>query len=192
MNSDILNKPKNYFLYLNKKMMKKLLLLPLLFFVFTCTAQSVDAEKKLKELGIELITPTKPIANYVKAVRTGNLIFLAGHGPTKADGTLIIGKVGKELSTEQGTEAARQTAISLLSTLKAELGDLNKVKRIVKVLGMVNCTENFTDQPKVINGFSDLMVQVFGEKGKHARSAVGMYALPSNIAVEIEMIVEVE
>lgn len=172
--------------------MKKLILLPLLFFVLTCTAQAVDAEKKLKELGIELITPTKPMANYVKAVRTGNLIFLAGHGPTKADGTLITGKVGKELSTEQGSEAARQTAISLLSTLKAELGDLNKVKRIVKVLGMVNCTENFTDQPKVINGFSDLMVQVFGEKGKHARSAVGMYALPSNMTVEIEMIVEVE
>lgn len=172
--------------------MKKLILLPLLFFVFICTAQSVDAEKKLKELSIELITPTKPMANYVKAVRTGNLIFLAGHGPSKADGTLITGKVGKELSTEQGAEAARQTGISLLSTLKAELGDLNKVKRIVKVLGMVNCTENFTDQPKVINGFSDLMVQVFGEKGKHARSAVGMYALPSNMAVEIEMIVEVE
>jgi enamine deaminase RidA (YjgF/YER057c/UK114 family) len=172
--------------------MKKLILLPLLFFVLTCTAQTIDVEKKLKELGIELITPTKPMANYVKAVRTGNLIFLAGHGPTKADGTLITGKVGKELNTEQGAEAARLTAISLLSTLKAELGDLNKVKRIVKVLGMVNCTENFTDQPKVINGFSDLMVQVFGEKGKHARSAVGMYALPSNMAVEIEMIVEVE
>jgi enamine deaminase RidA (YjgF/YER057c/UK114 family) len=172
--------------------MKKFILLPLLFFVSICKAQSVDAEKKLKELGIELITPTKPMANYVKAVRTGNLIFLAGHGPSKADGTLITGKVGKELSTEQGAEAARQTGISLLSTLKAELGDLNKVKRIVKVLGMVNCTENFTDQPKVINGFSDLMVQVFGEKGKHARSAVGMYALPSNMAVEIEMIVEIE
>ncbi|GCC51141.1 RidA family protein [Chryseotalea sanaruensis] len=171
--------------------MKKLILLPLLFFVITCTAQ-VDAEKKLKELGIELITPTRPIANYVKAVRAGNFVFLSGHGPSKADGTLITGKVGKELSTEQGAEAARLTAISLLSTLKAEIGDLSKVKRIVKVLGMVNCTESFTDQPKVINGFSDLMVQVFGEKGKHARSAVGMFALPSNMAVEIEMIVEVE
>lgn len=155
-------------------------------------SQQTDVEKKMKELGIELMTPTKPMANYVKAVRTGNLIFLAGHGPTKADGTNITGKVGRELTTEQGVEAARQTGISLLSTLKAEIGDLNKVKRIVKVLGMVNCTESFTDQPKVINGFSDLMVQVFGEKGKHARSAVGMYALPSNIAVEIEMIVEVE
>jgi enamine deaminase RidA (YjgF/YER057c/UK114 family) len=100
--------------------------------------------------------------------------------------------VGKDLTTEQGYEAARQTAISLLSTLKSELGDLNKVKRIVKVLGMVNCTETFTDQPKVINGFSDTMVAVFGEKGKHARSAVGMYALPLGMAVEVEIIVEVE
>jgi enamine deaminase RidA (YjgF/YER057c/UK114 family) len=139
-----------------------------------------------------LITPAKPIANYVTAVRSGNLIFLAGHGPMQADGTNITGKVGKDLTIEQGAAAARQTGISLLSTLKREVGDLNKVKRIVKVLGMVNCTENFTDQPKVMNGFSDLMVAVFGEKGKHARSAVGMYILPSNIAVEIEMIVEVE
>jgi enamine deaminase RidA (YjgF/YER057c/UK114 family) len=155
-------------------------------------AQKVDYDKKLKELGIELYAPTKPMANYVKAVRTGNLLFLAGHGPTKADGSNITGKVGADLTIEQGYDAAKQTAISILSTLKGELGDLNKVKRIVKVLGMVNCTDTFTDQPKVINGFSDLMVAVFGEKGKHARSAVGMNALPSNIAVEIEIIVEVE
>jgi enamine deaminase RidA (YjgF/YER057c/UK114 family) len=151
-----------------------------------------DVEKKLKEQGVELFTPAAPVANYVKAVRTGNLIFLAGHGPTKADGTNITGKVGKDLTLEQGYAAARQTGIAVLSSLKAEIGDLNKVKRIVKVLGMVNCTENFTDQPKVINGFSDLMVAVFGDKGKHARSAVGMISLPSNIAVEVEMIVEVE
>lgn len=151
-----------------------------------------DPEKKLKELGIELPPASKPMANYVKAVRTGNLLFLAGHGPTLADGSNIQGKVGRDLTVEQGVAAARQTGIALLATLKAELGDLKKVKRIVKVLGMVNCTENFTDQPKVMNGFSDLMVAVFGERGKHARSAVGMYALPSNIAVEIEMIVEVE
>ncbi|UXE69141.1 MAG: RidA family protein [Chryseotalea sp. WA131a] len=161
-------------------------------FVSFCFAQKIDFDKKLKELNIELFTPGKPIANYVKAVRTGNLLFVAGHGPTKADGSNTIGKVGKDLTTEQGYEAARQTAISLLSTLKAELGDLNKVKRIVKVLGMVNCTETFTDQPKVINGFSDTMVAVFGEKGKHARSAVGMYALPLGMAVEVEIIVEVE
>lgn len=155
-------------------------------------AQKIDFDKKLKEQGSELFVPSKPMANYVKAVRTGNLLFLAGHGPSKADGTNITGKVGADLTTEQGYEAARQTAISILSTLKSELGDLNKVKRVVKVLGMVNCTDTFTDQPKVINGFSDLMVAVFGEKGKHARSAVGMNSLPSNIAVEIEIIVEVE
>lgn len=155
-------------------------------------AQRVDFDKKLKELGIELMEPTKPIANYVKAVRTGNLIFLAGHGPTLPDGSNIAGKVGLDLTLEQGYNAARQTAISLLSTLKAEVGDLNKVKRIVKVLGMVNCQPDFTDQPKVINGCSDLLVAVFGDKGKHARSAVGMNSLPSNIAVEIEIIVEVE
>jgi enamine deaminase RidA (YjgF/YER057c/UK114 family) len=156
------------------------------------TAQKIDFDKKLKELGIELYAPTKPMANYVKVVRTGNLLYFAGHGPTRADNSNITGKVGKELTLEQGYEAAKQTGIALLSTLKAEIGDLNKVRRIVKVLGMVNCTQEFIDQPKVINGFSDLMVAVFGEKGKHARSAVGMYMLPSNIAVEIEMIVEVE
>ncbi|HET9055594.1 MAG TPA: RidA family protein [Chitinophagaceae bacterium] len=149
-------------------------------------------EEKLKELGINLPQPTKPIANYVKFVRTGNLLFLSGHGPGKPDGTDITGKVGKELTIEQGYEAAKITGINLLATLKDAVGDLKKVKRIVKVLGLVNCTETFTAQPKVINGFSDLMVAVFGEKGKHARSAVGAYALPNNIAVEIEMIVEVE
>lgn len=171
--------------------MKKLIALACLSIVACCTyAQTPEA--KLKELNIELFKPTAPMANYVRAVRTGNLIFLAGHGPTRADGTNIQGKVGKDLTIEQGYDAARQTGIALLSTLKSEVGDLSKVKRIVKVLGMVNCTEDFKDQPKVINGFSDLMVAVFGEKGKHARSAVGMYALPSNISVEIEMIVEVE
>lgn len=154
--------------------------------------QAVDYDKKLKELRVELIAPTKPIASYVKAVRTGNLIFLAGHGPTKADGSNITGKVGKDLTLEQGIEAARVTAISLLSTLKNEIGDFNKVKRVVKVNGWVNCNSEFTDQPKVINGCSDLLVAVFGEKGKHARAALGANALPMGIAVEIEMVVEVE
>ena len=171
--------------------MKKILIVVLVLTSFEGLTQ-YDPEKKLKELTIELIAPSKPIANYVKAVRTGNLIFLAGHGPTKADGSTTAGKLGKDMTIEQGYEAARQTGISLLSTLKVELGDLKKVKRIVKVLGMVNCTDTFTDQPKVMNGFSDLMVAVFGDKGKHARSAVGMYALPLNMAVEIEMVVEVE
>ncbi|HEY5692787.1 MAG TPA: RidA family protein [Cyclobacteriaceae bacterium] len=155
-------------------------------------AQEMDFDKKIKELGIELFTPSKPMANYVKAVRTGNLLYLSGHGPGKADGTNFTGKVGGELTIEEGYAAARQAGISILSTIKAELGSLNKVKRVVKVLGMVNCTSDFADQPKVINGFSDLMVSVFGEKGKHARSAVGMNALPGNITVEIEVILEVE
>ena len=156
------------------------------------SAAQISPEEKLKEMGIELPQPSKPVANYVKYVRTGNLIYLSGHGPTKNDGTNITGKVGKDLTLDQGYEAAKVTAISLLATLKEAVGDLKKVKRIVKALGMVNCTETFTEQPKVINGFSDLMVAVFGDKGKHARSAVGMYALPGNIAVEIEMIAEVE
>jgi enamine deaminase RidA (YjgF/YER057c/UK114 family) len=171
--------------------MKIILGIVLVLVSFSLFAQT-DFDKKLKELGIELAPPAKPVANYVKAVRTGNLLFLAGEGPVKPEGGYITGKLGKDLTIEQGAAAARQTGIVMLATLKDQLGDLNKVKRIVKVLGMVNCTDTFTDQPKVINGFSDLMVAVFGEKGKHARAAVGMYALPSNIAVEIEMIVEVE
>jgi len=158
----------------------------------TAFSQKVDFDKKLKELGIVLSPPSKPVANYVKAVRVGNLLFISGHGPTKADGTNITGKVGKDLTLEQGYEAAKLTAEGIISTLKAELGDLNKVKRIVKVNGWVNCNPDFADQPKVINGCSDLMVEVFGVNGKHARSAVGMSSLPKNIAVEIEMIVEVK
>lgn len=171
--------------------MKHFLSVSFLFIAIMSTAQNTP-EEKLKALGIELPQPTKPIGNYVKYVRTGNLIYFSGHGPGKPDGTTITGKVGKDLTLEQGYEAAKATGISLLSTLKDAVGDLSKVKRIVKVFGMVNCTDTFTDQPKVINGFSDLMVSVFGDKGKHARSAVGMNALPNNIAVEIEMIVEVE
>jgi enamine deaminase RidA (YjgF/YER057c/UK114 family) len=162
-----------------------------LLVVSACFSQ-VDFQKKLKDLGVELIPPTRPMANYVKAVRVGNLLYLAGHGPTKADGSNVTGKVGKDLTLEQGVEAARITAISMISTLQGELGDLNKVRRIVKVNGFVNCPPDFTDQPKVINGCSDLLVAVFGEKGKHARTSVGTNVLPSNIAVEIEMVVEVE
>jgi enamine deaminase RidA (YjgF/YER057c/UK114 family) len=154
--------------------------------------QAQTPEERLKEKGIELTTPGPPVANYVNVVRVGNLLYLAGKGPTKPDGTNITGKLGKDLTIEQGYEAAKLTAINHIAVLKAELGDLSKVKRIVKVLGMVNCTEDFKDQPKVINGYSDLMVAIFGDKGKHARSAVGMYALPMNIAVEVEVIVEVE
>lgn len=173
--------------------MKKFVLISLgLIVSLVSFGQKVDFDKKLKELGIELAPPTKPIANYVKAVRVGNLLYLSGHGPTNADGSNITGKVGKDLTIEQGYEAAKVTAAGLLSTIKAELGDLNKVKRVVKVNGWVNCYPDFTDQPKVINGCSDLMVAVFGEKGRHARAAMGVVALPQNIAVEIEMVIEVE
>ena len=151
-----------------------------------------DPEAKLKELGITLPDPPKPVANYVNGVQAGNLIFLAGKGPKRTDGREIRGKLGKDLSVEQGYEAARLTAINQLAVLKAMLGDLTKVKRIVKVLGMVNSDPSFTDQPAVMNGFSDLMVEVFGERGKHARAAVGMAVLPRDQAVEVEMIVEVE
>lgn len=152
----------------------------------------MQAETKLKEMGLELPPVARPVANYVPAVRTGNLIFLSGQGPRRQDETMITGKVGGDLNVEEGYEAARRVALGLLASLKAEIGDLDKVRRIVKLLGMVNCTSDFGDQPKVINGASDLFVEVFGDRGRHARSAVGMNALPMNIAVEIEMIVEVE
>lgn len=172
--------------------MIRCLFIVLVLIIFSQTILAQTPEQKIKELGIELPTPSKPIANYVSAVRTGNLIFLAGKGPSKPDGTYITGKPGKDLTIEQGYEAAKLTAINQLAALKSAIGDLNKVKRVVKVLGMVNSDQDFKDHPKVINGFSDLIVAVFGEKGKHARSAVGMCSLPMNMAVEVEMIVEVE
>ncbi len=160
--------------------------------VFVDGIYSQTPEHKLKEMKIELPPVGQPIANYVHVIRTGNLLFLAGKGPSDSKGVFITGKVGKDLTLEEGQQAARLTAINQLAVLKAELGSLTKIKRIVKVLGMVNCEADFKDHPTVINGFSDLMVEVFGEKGKHARSAVGMCSLPRNMAVEIELIVEVE
>jgi enamine deaminase RidA (YjgF/YER057c/UK114 family) len=165
--------------------MRRLLLLSI-----AAAAAAQNPEARLKELGITLPAPSQPIANYVKAVQTGNLLFVAGHGACGND-PRFTGKAGTERTVEQGYENARQVGICLLATLKAELGDLRRVRRIVKVLGMVNSAPDFTDQPKVINGFSDLMVQVFGERGKHARSAVGMASLPGGITVEVEMVVEV-
>ena len=150
-----------------------------------------DVEAKLKQLSITLPAPPNPVANYVNAVRSGNLIFLAGAGPRNKDGSYVKGKLGRDFSIEQGYQAARLVAIDQLAVLKGELGDLNKIKRIVKVLGMVNSDPAFTDQPKVINGFSDLMVEVFGDRGRHARAAVGMASLPMGMAVEVEMVVEV-
>lgn len=151
-----------------------------------------DVEQRLKELGVELRKPSPPTANFVRAVRTGNLVFLAGHGPSKPEGGVVTGKVGRDLNLEQAKAAARLSAISLLSSLKAEIGDLNKVKRIVKVHGMVNAVPDFIQHSQVMNGCSDFLVSVFGDRGKHARAAVGMGSLPRNMAIEIEMIVEVE
>lgn len=155
-------------------------------------AETHDPEARLAALGITLPAPAQPVANYVNGVRTGNLIFLAGKGPRSADGSEVTGKLGEDVTIEEGYAAARLTAINQLAVLKHMLGDLKKVKRIVKVLGMVNSTPDFVEQPKVINGFSDLMVEVFGERGKHARAAVGMASLPRGQAVEIELVVEVE
>jgi enamine deaminase RidA (YjgF/YER057c/UK114 family) len=153
----------------------------------------MSAEAKIKELGITLPPPPTPMGNYVPGVRVGNLLFLSGHGPIRTEGKpMPRGKLGRELSTEDGYKAAREVGINLLGSTRALLGSLDRVKRVVKVLGMVNSADGFGDQPKVMNGFSDLMVSVFGDNGRHARSAVGMAELPSGIPVEIEMILEVE
>lgn len=155
-------------------------------------SENYDPEARLAELGIELPPAPQPVANYVNGVQTGNLIFLAGKGPKRADGSEITGKLGDGIDIQQGYQAARLTAINQLAVLKTMLGDLKRVKRVVKVLGMVNSDPDFIQQPAVINGFSDLIVEVFGERGRHARAAVGMASLPRAQAVEIEMIVEIE
>ena len=153
----------------------------------------MSAEARIKELGLSLPQPPKPGGNYIPGVRVGTLLYLSGHGPSRVDGVPAArGKVGRDLSVEEAYKVARDVGINLLGTARSLLGSLDKVKRVIKVLGMVNSAEGFGDQPKVINGFSDLMVEVFGENGRHARSAVGMAELPSSIPVEIEMILEVE
>ncbi|MBT8319163.1 MAG: RidA family protein [Gramella sp.] len=154
--------------------------------VFCVTVQSQTPEEKIKDLGIQLPEVNSPSANFVKWRKSGNLLFLSG------DGSRLKGKLGKDLSIEEGYAAARETGIEILATLKEACGDLSRIQQFVKVRGMVNSTPDFYDQPKVINGFSDLMVEVFGEKGKHARAAVGHCSLPSNIALEIEVIVELK
>jgi len=153
----------------------------------------VTPEQKLKSLGLELPAASAPVANYVNAVRAGNLLFLAGKGPrAAADGRLPKGKLGREFSVEQGYQHARTVGMDLLAVMRAELGSLDRVKRVVKVLGMVNAVPEFEDHPRVINGCSDLFAEVLGDRGRHARSAVGMGSLPMGIPVEIECIVEVE
>lgn len=151
-----------------------------------------QVEERLAKLGHKLWEPGAPIANFVNAVRTGNLVYLAGQGPRQEDGKYgYIGKVGKDMDVDTARKSAELVMLNCLCVLKQEIGDLDRVKRVVKLLGMVNCTPDFTDQPKVINGASDLLVAAFGDAGRHARSAVGMSSLPLGISVEIEMIVEV-
>ena len=152
----------------------------------------MGAEARLAELKLTLPPAPKPVATYVTALRQGDLLYVSGHGPLREDGTLHTGKVGADLDVAAGQAAARQTGLAILATVRSHLGSLDKIVRLVKVLGMVNCTPDFHEQPKVINGFSDLMVEVLGESGKGARSAIGMVALPGGIAVEIEAIFQVK
>ncbi len=191
--------------------MEKIKYLFLILFLVDCTSNDraavdynlmnkplydYDVEEKIKQLNIELPTPGEPIANYVPTVRfseTKNsmLVYVSGTGPRKENGDYLTGRLGDDMTIEEGYDAAKLTGINILASLKKEIGDLNKIKRFVKVIGMVNSTADFYQQPAVINGFSDFIVEVFGDRGKHARSAVGMVSLPSNIAVEIEVVVEV-
>jgi len=149
-------------------------------------------EQRLKELNIELPSAPAPIANYVRYVQVGNLLFVSGHGPSRDGKMVYTGKVGAGVSVEEGYQAARLVMLNCLASVKEALGDLDRVKKIVKLLGMVNAVPNFNDSPKVINGCSDLLVEVFGDAGRHARSAVGNVMLPNQISVEIEGIVAVK
>jgi enamine deaminase RidA (YjgF/YER057c/UK114 family) len=174
--------------------MKKTLMLMILSGVLLGNAHAADdllPEQKLATLGLALPASPAVVANYVPAVRSGSLVFLAGQIARGADGKVIVGRVGQDFTEAQGAEAAQTCALQLLAALKAEIGDLARVKRIVRVGGFVNCTSDFTAQSKVINGASDLCVAVFGERGRHARAAVGVAALPGGAPVEVELIAEV-
>jgi enamine deaminase RidA (YjgF/YER057c/UK114 family) len=152
----------------------------------------MSIEQRIKELNLELPAVTPPVATYVNAARTGNLMFLSGKVPVDGNGKFLTGKVGKDVSTEEAAKHARLVGLHLIAVMRHELGSLDKVKRVVKLLGMVNAVPEYGEQPKVINGCSDLMVEVFGDKGRHARSAIGVGSLPAGVTVEIEAIVEVE
>ncbi len=152
----------------------------------------MQIEKRLEELGITLPAAATPVANYVTTVQTGNLVFTSGHGPGTGEGTIYKSQLGADAEIEDGYQSARQVAINLIGTLKQALGDLDRIRRVVKVVGFVNSAPTFTDQPAVVNGASDLFVEVFGDKGKHTRSAVGMAQLPGGIPVEVEMVVEID
>jgi enamine deaminase RidA (YjgF/YER057c/UK114 family) len=151
----------------------------------------VSIDQRLVELGLELPEPAPPAGSYVGAVRTGSLLYLSGAGPVRADGSVVTGKVGAAVDLDAAVEAARLTGLQLLAVMKRELGSLDRVRRIVKTLGMVNCAPGFNRTPRVIDGCSNLLIEVFGEAGRGARSAVGMAELPFDIAVEIELIAEV-
>ena len=151
----------------------------------------MSADSKIAELGLELPAPQVPAGTYMPVVQVGNMIYVSGHGPLRADGAQIQGRVGDDLTVDEGYEAARVVGLCVLSTIKNYLGSLDRVQRLVKALVMVNATPDFQKHPKVINGFSDLMVEVFGEHGRGARSAVGMGSLPFNIAVEVEVILQI-
>lgn len=152
---------------------------------------AMSAEQRLRDLNLTLPPAPKPVATYVTAVRHDDLLFVSGHGPLRNDGTMHTGRLGDDLDIAAGQAAAKQVGLAILATVRAHLGTLDRVVRLIKVLGMVNSTADFAEHPKVINGFSDLMVDVFGDPGKGARSAVGMGSLPGNIAVEIEAIFQV-
>ena len=152
----------------------------------------MQIEKHLEQMGITLPLAAAPVANYVTTVQTGNLIFTSGHGPGSGEGKIYDSQLGTDAGIDDGYQSARQVAINLIGTLKHALGDLDRIKRIVKVVGFVNSAPTFTDQPAVVNGASDLFVEVFGDKGKHTRSAIGMSQLPGGIPVEVEMVVEIE
>ena len=152
----------------------------------------MSIEKRLTELGLQLPPVPKPIGNYVAGVAVGNLLFMSGIGPRRPEGGSVSGRLGEDMSIEQGYEAARLVGMNMLANIRSVLGTLDRIERVVKVLGMVNCTPAFNDMPKVINGFSDLFVELLGEQnGRGARSAVGMAALPNQIAVEVEMVLQI-
>ena len=170
--------------------MKNITTLVLLLLSFNLFAQT--PEQKIKQLGIELPQIPESLGSYHDMVKVGDLVFLSGKGPLKADGKYITGKVGQDLTANEGYQAARLSAINQLAILKQTFGSLDKIKRIIKVNGYVHTADSFTEQSKVMNGFSDLLIEVFGEQGKHARTSVGVFTLPQNMAIEVEMIVEVK
>lgn len=170
--------------------MKNIVTLVLVLLSFNLFAQTPD--QKIKQLGIQLPQIPESLGSYLDMVRVGNLVFLSGRGPLKADGKYITGKVGQDLTVNEGYQAARLTAINQLAILRQTFGSLDKIKRIIKVNGYVQTADSFTEQSKVMNGFSDLLIEVFGEQGKHARTSIGIFTLPQDMAIEVEMIVEVK